>query len=1285
MGTCNEGLRHLELRMPLIVGCILISISLKCISAQISTVPTPPYFTKQPKHELLFQVSAQADEKDKPFVLECEAKGQPPPKYTWYKNGLVFQSDVYDKRINRQADRGTLVFISPAKNDEGLYQCNATNIHGTAMSNAVYVRKSELNSFPDGQPSSIAVEEGEPYTLVCNPPSGFPKPSIFWILQSSTGALRTINSSRITVDPEGNLHFSNITQEDASDDNMYACSANSMFRNEYKLGNKIRMNVISTGGTSQSHPPKKQYDSPPNIAALRGRSLELSCIYGGTPLPQFQWRRKNGKLPHGRHTFKNFGKTLRIRRIEFEDQGTYECEVSNGVGPSKSHAMSVSVQAAPYWLKVPDSINMAEEEDATFECEARGVPEPKLQWFINGVPIEKAEYNPRRTLQGTKLMLTDLKKTDTSVFQCNASNTHGYVYNNFYVNVMSLPPTITRRPENMKQAVIGSNIIIPCKAEGAPVPKITWTRSGKQLTGGRYEVLKEGLKINSVQKVDEGLYKCRAVNKLAEDSAEGSLVVKSQTVLTTVPTDFEVAAGKPATFRCSAKADDSLPLNIIWLRNGEELDYELVPRLIMTDDHSLRISKTVELDSGTYTCKAQTSLDFKEASATLTVQDVPNRPLMLGVDCDGLTAMVKWRPNGDNRASINNFIIEYNTSFTPDTWVSAFSTIPSTDSKFKISMTPYANYTFRVIAQNKIGKSPPSEHSNRCVTPPDRPYKNPDNVEGYGTTSTNLVIKWNPMPLIEHNGPGFRYNIYWKRADIRGARFETTSITDWTESHIVIPDQPTFKPYIIKVEAYNDKGQSHVTAVETTGYSGEDVPLENPQNFTLVRAIDPKTYEFKWDPVPPESLRGHFKGYKIQTWTTDSGEKNIREMEVPSDTTFSRVNIFVPNTKNKVHVLAYNGAYNGPPSKAVEFQTPEGVPGAIPELDAFPRGASILHLRWLKPEEPNGALTGYKIEYQVVKGTTLMTAKERAPITNPDETETIISGLEPGTTYRITVRATTSQGPGDPFFIEVTTRSNVTGPPDAPDFKVTSLPEDNGKSVLRVEVKPAMNGNPGSTFKVEYRRSGESQWSEVNLDPDQYWTLVRGLEPSTKYDLRVIAIEKDDSTPSAVKTLRAGYSSSGYVSVVSSTNSDDDDAIANSAWLIGMLCAIALLLLLLFLVCLLKRNRGGKYSVHKKEAAQGRDLDYPDDGGFNEYSKPIFYDLIAYCFVDGVNPKGSRGSLNSSVRNPESETDSMAEYGDGEGGQFTEDGSFIGQYGAKNRKERADQDTTSPSALATFV
>lgn len=58
-----------------------------------------------------------------------------------------------------------------------------------------------------------------------------------------------------------------------------------------------------------------------------------------------------------------------------------------------------------------------------------------------------------------------------------------------------------------------------------------------------------------------------------------------------------------------------------------------------------------------------------------------------------------------------------------------------------------------------------------------------------------------------------------------------------------------------------------------------------------------------------------------------------------------------------------------------------------------------------------------------------------------------------------------------------------------------------------------------------------------------------------------------------------------------------------AGWLIGMLLAIAFLLLLLILICIIKRNRGGKYDVHDREMANGRQ-DYPEDGGFHEYSQP---------------------------------------------------------------------------------
>jgi len=41
------------------------------------------------------------------------------------------------------------------------------------------------------------------------------------------------------------------------------------------------------------------------------------------------------------------------------------------------------------------------------------------------------------------------------------------------------------------------------------------------------------------------------------------------------------------------------------------------------------------------------------------------------VECQAKDATVVWLPMGDNRAPILTYKIQYNTSFTPDTWETA--------------------------------------------------------------------------------------------------------------------------------------------------------------------------------------------------------------------------------------------------------------------------------------------------------------------------------------------------------------------------------------------------------------------------------------------------------------------------------------------------------------------------------------------------------------------------------------------------------------------------------------
>lgn len=168
--------------------------------------------------------------------------------------------------------------------DLGQYQCFAENEYGVATSNSVFMRKAELNSFKSTQPEILTGNEGDPFKLTCQPPDGWPKPKVYWVILFTSDGLKTINNSRMTLDPEGNLWFSNLTVGDSSDNFFYACAAASSTKLEYKLGNRVLLNVLSTGvsASQNKHEPVLQYVTKKNEVAYRGKRAELFCIFGGT-------------------------------------------------------------------------------------------------------------------------------------------------------------------------------------------------------------------------------------------------------------------------------------------------------------------------------------------------------------------------------------------------------------------------------------------------------------------------------------------------------------------------------------------------------------------------------------------------------------------------------------------------------------------------------------------------------------------------------------------------------------------------------------------------------------------------------------------------------------------------------------------------------------------------------------------------------------------------------------------------------------------------------------------
>jgi len=43
------------------------------------------------------------------------------------------------------------------------------------------------------------------------------------------------------------------------------------------------------------------------------------------------------------------------------------------------------------------------------------------------------------------------------------------------------------------------------------------------------------------------------------------------------------------------------------------------------------------------------------------------------------------------------------------------------------------------------------------------------------------------------------------------------------------------------------------------------VPVETPQNLTVLNVTGSRSAILSWDPVSPESVKGNFKGYKVKS------------------------------------------------------------------------------------------------------------------------------------------------------------------------------------------------------------------------------------------------------------------------------------------------------------------------------------------------------------------------------------------------------------------------------------
>uniref|UniRef100_A0A8C5AXL6 Neuronal cell adhesion molecule n=1 Tax=Gadus morhua TaxID=8049 RepID=A0A8C5AXL6_GADMO len=1289
-------------------------------------LPQPPTITLQSPKDYI------VDPREN-IVIQCEAKGKPHPRFSWTRNGTHFDIDQ-EPKVTMRHNSGTLVVdISgeKAENYEGVFQCTARNEHGTALSHNIAIRQSRSPLWSKEKIDPIVVQEGVSLVLQCQPPVGLPPPVIFWM---DNNFQRLPQNSRVSQALNGDLYFSNVRKEDTRSD--YICYARFPHTQTIQQKQPITVKVLNLDAINEtmadfynetdlfSEAPaddrKPTFLIPSGASStqlvLRGQVLELECIAEGLPTPQVSWTKVGGDLPTKRTSFLHHQKTMSIVNVSESDAGEYRCSAKNQLG-SAHHNIRVTVRAAPYWISGPPrNLVLAPRETGVLTCRASGTPKPSIAWSMNGIPVENSiDDDPSRRVEDDSVIFTEVQPGASAVYQCNVSNEYGYLLANAFVNVLSEPPRVLTQAEKVYQVIRHHRALMDCASFGSPIPKITWFKDGSSSTldGEPYVIHDNGtLELHVAQALYSGKYTCVARNSLGTYENHVYLEVKDPTRIMRQPEYKVVQRGMSAVFECKVTHDPSLLPTMTWLKDNDELPDD---ERFIVDSDTLTIAEVTEGDEGVYTCIMNTTLDHDSASAELSVVEAEPTPAVVYERPDPPTDLeltdkkersvqLTWTPGDENNSPIEKFLIQYEDSLHHRGHWHNLTEAAGTRTTANLPLSPYAHYTFRVLALNTVGLSRPSAPSRMYKTEAASPDENPTGVHGSGTEHNNLVISWKPLKGIQANGPMLKYKVMWRLKDVD---------TDWTSvvvanvSKFVVSGTPTFSPYELKVQALNKHGSGPEPAV-ARGHSGEDLPVAAPDN-TQVLVLNSTLVEVHWDPVSLKSIRGHLRGYKVYYWRELSLHKhNPRHVEkqildFSGNHTHGMVPGLKPSSHYSLNVRVYNGKGEGPPSPSQMFETPEGVPGIPSFLTVSDPGLDSLTLEWGPPKDQNGRLTGYTLTYQPVNSSNEPGPAKELSL-GPNETNVTLPHLKYSTRYKFYLSAKTAKGAGPAIPQEAVTIMDegiiqashpiAPSPPRLPIRKVASVAPSFGNvsSVPGVE-GPVISweySGPERKVYLEYvlkNSGGEEQeedekvvWQKEYVN-DSQGVVLRGLKEGLVYRVRVVAEGLDDQSPHRSEEI--------VVTVPAMTSRQVD--IATQGWFIGLMCAIALLILILLIICFIQRNKGGKYPVKEKEDAHTDPEFQPmkdDDCTFGEYSDS----------EDQKPLKGSRTpSSGRTVKRGDSD-DSLVDYSEGGGdGQFNEDGSFIGQYSGKSigrdtvqgegpeSSEAPSPITTAMNSLNSFV
>lgn len=245
-------------------------------------------------------------------------------------------------------------------------------------------------------------------------------------------------------------------------------------------------------------------------------------------------------------------------------------------------------------------------------------------------------------LRNGTLLIQNANIKDRGQYLCLAENDHGSDKLLVTLSVVAYPSRILEPEVREIKSHAGNTVEMKCKAEGRPMPVISWILAnrtqvrGQNTEKGRVSVTAEGtLIIEQVSVYDRGHYKCIASNPAGADTATVRLQVVAAPPGIVEDKRQQLKASISQTLWIPCTGQGSPHPAIYWVLHDGSLvqpsGSAFDTRISVNDNGTLHIKDVTPADNGKYECIATSSTGSERRVVILTVEKQETAPQIVEI------------------------------------------------------------------------------------------------------------------------------------------------------------------------------------------------------------------------------------------------------------------------------------------------------------------------------------------------------------------------------------------------------------------------------------------------------------------------------------------------------------------------------------------------------------------------------------------------------------------------------------------------------------------------------